>query len=84
MEASGDMLYTEVLKIGKEMDLRRKIKDLVLEALSSKCLLDIYMNQLDSLDIRRVFESLCYRRQTSKETKKNLPERWEEIQQRMV
>lgn len=27
MEAPGDVLYTEVLKIGKEMDLRRKIKD---------------------------------------------------------
>lgn len=34
---------------------------MVLDALSSKCPSDIYMNQLGSLDIWRVFDSLCYR-----------------------
>lgn len=83
-EASGEVSRTEVLKIGKEMDLRRKFKDFVLDPLSSKCPLDSSMNQLGRWDIRRVFESLCYGKQTSKETKKNLEESWEEIRQRMV
>lgn len=71
-EASGEVSCTEVLKMGKEMDLRRKFKDFVLDALSSKCPLDSSMSQLGRWDIRRVFESLCYGKQTSKETKKNL------------
>lgn len=52
-EASGDVFYTEVLKVGRELDLGRKSKGVVLDVLSSKCLLDICMNQLGSLDIWR-------------------------------
>lgn len=69
-EASGDVFYTEVLKVGRELDLGRKSKEVVLDVLSSKCLLDICVNQLGSLDIWRRIGSLCYGRGPSKGTKK--------------
>lgn len=39
------MLHTEVLKIRRGIDLGRKIRNLFLDVLSPKCLLDVYMSQ---------------------------------------